>query len=147
MQSRKLGYFSRGFLFFRSIGRRYFPCHLIHQGLRKGLPLKNSDVNFTGDLKQNETNQKTNKESSSLHEHYSWIYSAAWNARAFFLTARPHPLASKTFKHGNASLQQSVGWSHLLFPHPSLATPSGTGPLFGTGKFGSQRHWILAPFT
>lgn len=36
-------------------------------GLEEGatqLPLKNSDFDFTGDLKRNETNQKTNKEAS-----------------------------------------------------------------------------------
>lgn len=64
----------------------------------------------------------------------------------FSWPARPDPLASKTF-NGNAWLQQSVGWSHLLFPHPSLATPSGTGPLFGTPLNFDSFHlkvWDLA---
>ena len=56
-------------------------------------------------------------ESSSLHEHYSWIYSAAWNARAFFLTGKTWSVGFKNFQR--ECLTATVGWlKSSSFPAP-----------------------------
>ena len=48
-------------------------------------------------------------ESSSLREHYSWIYSGAWNAMAFFLTGKTWSVGFKNLQ-ARECFTATVGW-------------------------------------